>query len=97
VVSAAVLAETLQGGPADTRANQIINDISVSPVTADIGRVAARLKRECGLTGGASTIDAIVVATSMSLGGGAILTSDQRDISRLGNAATGLQIRAIAV
>jgi predicted nucleic acid-binding protein len=97
VISAAVLAETLHGGPEDARANQIINNISVAPVTAEVGRVAARLKRECGLTGVAATIDAIVVATSMSLGGGVILTSDPRDINRLGSVVPGLRIRAIAV
>jgi predicted nucleic acid-binding protein len=96
-VSAAVLAETLHGGPEDARANRIINNISVAPVTAEVGRVAARLKRECGLTGMASTIDAIVVATSMSLGGGAVLTSDSRDINRLGSAVPGQWVRAIAV
>jgi predicted nucleic acid-binding protein len=97
VVSAAVLAETLRGGPEDARINQLLKSILVAPVTEGTARMAARLKRACGLNGVASTIDAIVVATSMDFGGGAILTSDPDDINRLGEAVPRMRIRAIAV
>jgi len=55
------------------------------------------LKLQSGMRGVKATVDAIVVATAVFLGGGAILTSDPDDIDRLAAVYRVLRIRAILV
>jgi predicted nucleic acid-binding protein len=86
VVPSIVLAETLFGDQRDAPVNQVLKKLAIFSVDEDVARVAARLKRLSGMSGVASTIDAIVVAVSVSLGGGAILTSDPDDIKQLADA-----------
>jgi predicted nucleic acid-binding protein len=62
-----------------------------------MARVAAVLKLQSGMRGVKATVDAIVVATAVFLGGGAILTSDPDDIDRLAAVYRVLRIRAILV
>ena len=97
LVPAAVLAETLRGSPEDARANQVLKQLAVEPITDRLGRLAAFLKAAAGMTGVAATIDALVVAVSIAYGGGAILTSDRDDITRLATGAPEIRIRAIRV
>lgn len=97
LVPAAVLAETLFGDGRDARANQALNRLRVVPVTEPVARSAARLKRLAGLVGVASTVDAIVVATSAGFGGGVILTSDIDDIRALAGHTMGIRIRPVRI
>ena len=86
VVPSVVLAETLFGDQRDAPVNQVVKKLTILTVDEDCARIAARLKRLSGLSGVEFTIDAIVVAVSVSLGGGAILTSDPDDIKGLADA-----------
>jgi predicted nucleic acid-binding protein len=97
IVPTAVLAETLTGDERDARANQVLKKLQVATLTEETARSAARLKRLAGMTGVAATIDAIVVATSATVGGGVILTSDPNDIRLLASHVSGMKIRAIQV
>lgn len=97
LVSAAVLAETLFADRRDVRANQVLKKLQVVPVTEPIARSAAEIKRRAGMTGVAATIDAIVVATSVAVGGGVVLTSDIDDIRALADCAAGIRIRPVRV
>jgi predicted nucleic acid-binding protein len=96
VVPSIVLAETLFGDQRDAPVNQVVKKLAVYSVDEEVARVAARLKCLSGMSGVASTIDAIVVAVSVLLGGGAILTSDPEDIKRLAHAQP-LPIRPIVI
>ena len=97
LVPAAVLAETLFADGRDVRANQVLKKLQVVPVTDPIARSAADLKRLAAMTGVAATIDAIVVATSVAVGGGVVLTSDIDDIHALADGAAGIRIRPVRV
>ena len=97
VVPSIILAETLHGDQRDARANQVLKNLVVLATTEPMARVAAILKRQSGIRGVRATIDALVVATSVFLGGGAILTSDPKDIDRLATVYPELRIKAIAV
>jgi predicted nucleic acid-binding protein len=97
LVSAATLAETLFGDERDARVNQVLKKIQVAPVTDLIARSAARLKQLAGMTGVAATIDAVVVATSETVGGGVILTSDPADIRVLADCVSDRRIRPVRV
>ena len=97
LVPAVVLAETLRGSPEDARANQVLKQLAVEPITDRLGRLAAFLKGAAGMTGVAATIDALVVAVSIAYGGGTILTSDPDDIKRLATGAPEIRIRAVRV
>lgn len=97
VVPAVVMAETLHGDQRDARANRAIKKLVVVPVTGEIARKAASLKRRSNMSGAAHTIDALVVAVAATLGGGAVLTSDMDDINRLAAAVPDVLVRAISV
>jgi predicted nucleic acid-binding protein len=95
VIPSVVLAETLQGNERDARVNQVLKSIEVIPIGTESARLAAMLKHRSNMTGVEVTIDALVVAVSALLGGGAILTSDPDDINRLASAVPEIRIRAI--
>jgi len=97
LVPAAVLAVTLFADGHDVRANQVLKKLQVVPVTEPIARSAAELKRLAAMTGVAATIEAIVVATSVAVGGGVVLTSDIDDIHALADGAAGIRIRPVRV
>jgi predicted nucleic acid-binding protein len=97
LVPAAVIAETLFGDERDARANQVLKKLKVVPVTESIARRAASLKQIAGKPGVAATIDAIVVATSETAGGGIVLTSDADDIRALADCVPGIRIRPVRV
>ena len=97
VVPSVILAETLHGDQRDARANQALKNLVVLPTTEEMARMAAVLKLQSGMRGVKATVDALVVATSVYLGGGAILTSDPDDIDRLAAVYLDVRIRAILV
>lgn len=88
---AVVIAETVRGkGPKDAAVNRVINAVDLVPVADEtVARVAGRL---LGETRSDATIDALVVATASLLGGGRILTADQRDLRPLSRRLPGVQI-----
>jgi predicted nucleic acid-binding protein len=97
LVPTAVLAETLFGDGRDARANQVLKKLQVVPITEPIARSAAALKRRAGMVGVATTIDAIVVATSAVAGGGVVLTSDIDDLRALASGAADVRVRPVRV
>lgn len=96
-VPAVVLAEALFGDSRDARANQVLKKLQVVPISESVARTAAELKRLTDLGGVAATVDALVVATSAAVGGGAILTADPADIGTLAYAVSAVRIRPIRV
>lgn len=97
LVPVVVLAETLFGDERDTRVNQVLKRLQVVGITEPIARLAAKLKSLANMQGVAATVDAIVVATAATAGGGVILTSDAGDIGKLANVAAAVRIRPIRV
>jgi predicted nucleic acid-binding protein len=76
-----VVAETVRGSAKDAPVNRVIR--SVGEVTAadeTTGRVAGAL---LGAATSDSTVDAVVVASAIDLGGGVILTGDPTDLEAL--------------
>jgi predicted nucleic acid-binding protein len=80
-IPSVVIAETVRGSANDAPVNRVIT--SVGEVTAadeDTGRVAGAL---LGAARSTSTIDALVVASVIELGGGVVLTGDPDDLEPL--------------
>ncbi len=80
-IPSVVIAETVRGSAKDAKVNRVIK--SVGEVTApdeDTGRVAGVL---LGAARSTSTIDALVVASAIELGGGIVLTGDPEDLEPL--------------
>ncbi|HWJ98298.1 MAG TPA: PIN domain-containing protein [Acidimicrobiales bacterium] len=81
VVPAIVLAETLRGRPADAPVHRVLRKVNRFPPADEVTcRVAASLLEAAGSS---STVDAVVVAVAIGLGGGVILTSDVGDLMLL--------------
>lgn len=82
LVPSVVIAETVRGrGPRDAPVNRVLAAID-SVLVADeaAARTAGHL---LGVAGTNETIDALVVAGAIQIGGGRILTSDPDDMRRL--------------
>ncbi len=76
-----VLAETVRGNAADAPVNRFIKAVGeIILVYEQDGRLAGSL---LGTTGSGSTIDAIIVALAVRLGGAVILTGDPDDLTVL--------------
>lgn len=74
VVPAAAIVQTLEGRRLhDARVNVVISGCRVAELTEPIARRAAVLRQKAGEPD--ATVDAMVVATSELVGGGALLTS----------------------
>jgi predicted nucleic acid-binding protein len=82
LVPAVVVAETVRGrGPRDAPVNRVIAAIDlVAAIDEAAGRTAGHL---LGATTSEATIDALVVAAAIHVGGGRILTSDPNDLELL--------------
>jgi predicted nucleic acid-binding protein len=82
LVPAVVVAETVRGdGARDAPVNRVLAMVhGILPLEESIARSAGRL---LGVSGSDATIDAIVVASVVRLGGGSILTDDVEDYQRL--------------
>jgi len=76
-----VVAETVRGSAEDGPVNRVIKAVGdVRPAAEGTGRIAG------GLLGAArsdSTVDAVVVAAAIEVGGGVILTGDPDDVAAL--------------
>lgn len=91
-IPAVVLAETVRGRRDDTPVNRIVKAVGdVIPATESDGRLAGAL---LGAAGSSSTIDAIIVAIGIRLGGAIILTGDPDDLSQLSTAHREIRIQA---
>jgi predicted nucleic acid-binding protein len=92
-IPSVVLAEVLRGSPRDAPINQFLKAVD-SFVSADeqIGRKAGAL---LGAGRSTATIDALVVASALALGGGRILTGEVKDVTVLARAAPGVSVHKI--
>lgn len=80
-IPSVVVAETVRGSAKDAPVNRVIKAIGVV-TAADVGtgRVAGGL---LGAARATSTVDALVVASAIELGGGVVLTGDRDDLDLL--------------
>jgi len=92
-IPSVVVAETVRGSAKDASVNRVIK--SVGEVTAadeDTGRVAGAL---LGAAHSTSTVDALVVASAIELGGGVVLTGDPDDLEPLADGHPEVVITAL--
>lgn len=80
-IPSVVVAETVRGTAKDAPVNRIIKAVGeVSSADESTGRAAGAL---LWATRSDSTVDAVVVATAIGIGGGVILTGDPDDLQTL--------------
>ena len=93
-VPAVAIAETVRGGgPRDAPVNRVLAAVdSVLGAGESVARTAGRL---LGRTRSSHTIDALVVAGVIEIGGGRILTSDPDDIRLLARGAVGISTHRV--
>ncbi len=88
-----VVAETVRGSAKDAPVNRVIKAVGeVRPADEGTGRVAG------GLLGAArsnSTVDAVVVASAIELGGGVVLTGDPDDLEAFANGHPEVVVRTL--
>jgi predicted nucleic acid-binding protein len=94
LVPSVVIAETVRGhGPRDAPVNRVLAAVdSVLVSDEPTGRTAGRL---LGETRSSGTVDALVVAGAIELGGGRILTSDPDDMRLLARGADGVAVHRV--
>jgi len=84
VASAMTLTEVLRGGPRDTAVHRVLSQITLVPVSPELGRRAGELLGATGLPGKRCSVDAVVAATALERERPVVLlTSDPGDLSRL--------------
>ncbi|MGB6057249.1 MAG: type II toxin-antitoxin system VapC family toxin [Microthrixaceae bacterium] len=92
-IPSVVVAETVRGSAKDASVNRVIRAVGqVTAVDEGTGRVAGAL---LGSTQSTSTIDALVVASMIDLGGGVVLTGDPGDLGPLAGGHPEVVIRAL--
>lgn len=80
-IPSVVLAETVRGSAQDAPVNRVIKAVGdILPIDESTGRVAGAL---LGAAPSDSTVDAMVVATAVRIGGGVVLTGDSSDLQAL--------------
>jgi predicted nucleic acid-binding protein len=92
-IPSVVIAETVRGSAKDAEVNRVIK--SVGEVTAadeDTGRMAGAL---LGAARSTPTIDALVVASVIEVGGGVVLTGDPDDLEPLADGHPEVVISAL--
>lgn len=94
-IPTAVLAEAYRGTGADVGVDRVLN-AGVRAITVGRGaaRIAGALRHRDGLDS-CHTVDALVVATSLRLGGGIIATGDPDDIKSLSRDHTNVAVKNI--
>lgn len=80
-IPAVVVAETVRGSAKDAPVNRVIK--AVGEVTVVDERAARSAGALLGATRSSSTVDAMVVASAVELGGGVVLTGDPDDLGTL--------------
>jgi predicted nucleic acid-binding protein len=95
-VPAPVLAEVCRGGARDAAIDHLLagRGIGVVDLDARTARLAGALLARARL-GSSCAVDAFVVATTVTLGGGMIATHDPGDLRRLATGAPQVRIWAI--
>lgn len=94
-VPAAVLVEVYRGRKEDAQIDRVLRRIArVVPTGLSIARLAGRLLTENRLDS-RHAVDAIVVATTVRLGGGLIATHDPTDMRRLAQRFSNVKILSI--
>ncbi|MGF1597583.1 MAG: PIN domain-containing protein [Acidimicrobiales bacterium] len=92
-IPSVVVAETVRVSAKDAKVNRVIKSIGeVTAVDEDTGRVAGAL---LGTTRSTSTIDGLVVASAIELGGGVVLTGDPDDLEPLADGHPEVVISAL--
>lgn len=80
-IPSVVIAETVRGSAKDAAVNRVIKVVGeVSSADERTGRGAGAL---LGAARSTSTVDALVVASAIGLGGGVVLTGDPNDLEPL--------------
>jgi predicted nucleic acid-binding protein len=80
-IPSVVVAETVRGSAKDASVNRVIKSVGeVSAAEEDTGRIAGAL---LGAARSTSTVDALVVASAIELGGGVVFTGDPDDLEPL--------------
>jgi predicted nucleic acid-binding protein len=80
-IPSVVIAETVRGSAKDASVNRVIKAVGdVSSTDERTGRAAGAL---LGSARSTSTVDALVVASAIELGGGIVLTGDPDDLEPL--------------
>ena len=80
-IPSVVLAETVRGTAPDALVNRVVKVVGEVCIADEAtGRLAGAL---LGSTGSSSTVDALIVASAIGLGGGVIITGDPNDLSAL--------------
>ena len=94
LVPAVVVAETVRGdGARDAPVNRVLKAVeAILPVDEPVARTAGRL---LGVSGSDATIDALVVAAALHIGGGRILTGDFEDLRRLSSGLDGVLVHPV--
>lgn len=93
VIPSVVVAETVRGSSKDAGVNRVIKAVgAVTPADEATGRVAGAL---LGAARSTATVDALVVASAVVLGGGVVLTGDPDDLAPLADGQAHVLIRAL--
>jgi predicted nucleic acid-binding protein len=80
-IPSVVIAETVRGSARDAAVNRVIKSVGdITDIDEGTGRTAGGL---LGRARSDSTIDALVVASAISAGGGVIVTGDRNDLTSL--------------
>ncbi len=91
-IPSVVVAETVRGSPRDASVIRVIKAVGeVNSVDESTGRCAGAL---LGAAHSSSTIDALVVASAIELGGGVVYTGDPDDLQPLASGHPEVVIRA---
>ena len=92
-IPSVVIAETVRGSAKDAGVDRVIKAVGeVSSADERTGRGAGAL---LGAAGSTSTVDALVVASAIELGGGGVLTGDPDDLEPLASGHPEVVIRAL--
>jgi hypothetical protein len=95
-VPTAVLAEAYHSTAADAAIDRVLgNGIRPIPLGQSTARHAGGLKHRDGLDS-CHTVDAVVVATSIRLGGGIIATGDPDDLHSLARHHANIKVQALS-
>jgi predicted nucleic acid-binding protein len=96
-IPSAVLAEAYRGIPADAAIDRVLGH-GIRPIT--LGQAAARQAgglRYRDRLDSCHTVDALVVATAIRLGGGIIATGDPDDLRSLAREHTNIKVQALSL